>query len=122
MNRLPLLLARDGPLPIVPTDALLLLAELAPVFTRPTFPRFFTLRGAALRTTGRRTIAHWLRTAGTLAPGHRTSYQRVRAPARWSSRQRAGALTRVRVHYLLPTGLILRGGDDTGDGPKGKQV
>jgi hypothetical protein len=109
-------------MPIVPTDALLLMAEMAPLFTRPTFPRFLTLLVAALLTTGRRTIANLLRTAGALAPGHRTSYQRVLSQARWSSLQLACALTRFLVHSLLPTGRILLVGDDTVDGHKGKQV
>src|SRR5262245_53580741 len=109
-------------MPIVPTDALLLLVELAPIFTRPTFPRFLTLLCAAILTTGRRTLANLLRTAGALAPGHRTSYQRVLSQARGSGLQLACALTRLLVCYLLPTGLIILVGDDTVDGHKGKKV
>ena len=80
-------------MPIVPSDALPLLIELAPVFTRPTFARFLTVLGAALLTTGRRTIANLLRTAGALAPGHRISYHRVLTPAHCSHLQLACALT-----------------------------
>jgi hypothetical protein len=64
-------------MPILSTDALPLLIEFAPVFTRPTFPRFLALLLAAIVTTGRRTVANLVRTAGALTPGHRTSYQRV---------------------------------------------
>lgn len=109
-------------MPIVPTAALPLLSELAPVFTRPTFPRFLALLSAALLATGRRTVANLLRTAGALAPGHRTSYQRVLSQARWSGLQLACALTRFLIRHLLPTGLIPLVGDDTVDGHKGKKV
>jgi hypothetical protein len=80
------------------------------------------LLNAALLTTGRRTVANLLRTAGALAPGHRTSYQRVPSQARWSGLQLACALTRFLIRHLLPTGLILRVGDDTADGHQGQKA
>src|SRR5262245_153973 len=103
-------------MPIVPTDALPLLAELASTFTRPTFGRWLVLLGAAILTTGRRTIANLLRTAGALAPGHRTSYQRVLSAARWSGLHLACALTRFLVRHLVPRGRLILVGDDTVDG------
>jgi hypothetical protein len=41
-------------MPTVPTDALPLLVEFAPAFTRPAFPRFLTLLLAAILCIGRR--------------------------------------------------------------------
>jgi hypothetical protein len=107
---------------IVPIEALPLLIEIAPVFTRPTCQRFLTLLAAALLTTGRRTIANILRTAGALACGHRTSYQRLWSRAHWSGLQLACALARFLVRRLLPSGVITLVGDDTVDGHKGKKV
>lgn len=107
---------------IVPTEALPLLIEIAPVFTRPTYQRFLTLLAAALLTTGRRTIANILRTAGVLATGHRTSYQRLWSQAHWSGLQLACVLARFLVSHLLPSGVIVLVGDDTVDGHKGKKV
>ena len=45
-------------------EATPLLLALAPAFTQPTFGRFTTLLAAAVLTTGRRTVANLLRTAG----------------------------------------------------------
>ena len=79
---------------ILPTEAAPLLAILVSQSTRPTCQRLSTLLIAALLTTGRRTVANLCRTLGHLAPGHRTSYQRVFPRARWSSLALACALTR----------------------------
>ena len=43
---------------ILPDASLALLESFAPVFAEPTFQRFLVLMGAALLTTGRRTIAN----------------------------------------------------------------
>ena len=69
---------------ILPDESLALLDCFTPVFTRPTYQRFLVLLGAAIITTGRRTVANLLRTAGSLAPGHVSSYRRVFSQARWS--------------------------------------
>jgi hypothetical protein len=107
---------------ILPAEATPLLLALAPAFTQPTFGRFTTLLAAAVLTTGRRTVANLLRTAGPLAAGHRTSYQRVLSAASWSGLQLACLLTRFVVRHLLPDGVIPLAGDDTVDGHKGKAV
>lgn len=107
---------------ILPNEATSLLLALAPAFTRPTFARFTLLMAAALLTTGRRTVANLVRTLGGLAPGHRTSYQRVFSSAAWSGLRLACLLTRWVVRRFLPGGLITLVGDDTVDGHKGKNV
>jgi hypothetical protein len=106
---------------ILPAEAGPLLLALAPAFTYPTLQRFAILMAAALLTAGRRTVANLLRTVGGLAPGHRTSYQRVLSSASWSG-LRLGLLL---AHFLLrhlPGGPVVLVGDDTVDGHKGKQV
>jgi len=98
---------------ILPDESLALLDCFAPVFTRPTYQRFLVLLGAAIITTGRRTVANLLRTAGSLAPGHVSSYRRVFSKARWSMLALACALTR-QVILLLPANTpIVLAGDDT---------
>ena len=107
---------------ILPTPLAAVLLPLAPAFTAPTFHRFALLTLSALLTTGRRTVANLLRTLRCLAPGHRTSYQRVLSSARWSG-LRLGLLL---AHFLLrrlPPGVpVVLVGDDTVDGHKGKRV
>lgn len=107
---------------IIPTEGLPLLAEFAPVFTRPTWARFVVLLFGTILTTGRRTVANVLRTVGARADGHASSYQRVLSQARWSGRQRACLLTRFLVRHFLPEGTLPVAGDDTVTEHRGKKV
>jgi len=100
-------------MPILPYDSLTSLGSFAPVFTEPTYQRFLVLMGAAILTTGRRTVANLLRTAGSLAPGHTSSYRRVFSEAPWSALQLACALARLLVALLPDDAPILLAGDDT---------
>jgi hypothetical protein len=106
----------------LPPEAIPLITVLAPEFTRPTHRRFVTLLLAAVLTTGRRTVANLLRTLGSLAPGHRTDYQRVLSRAPWSALELGCALTRFLLAHLLPDGEVVLVGDDTVDGHPGKKV
>lgn len=107
---------------ILPAEAEALLLALAPVFTEPTFHRFVILMAAALLTTGRRTIANLLRTVGVLAPGHKTSYQRVLSGARWSGLRLACAFCRFLLRRWAPSGPIPLVGDDTVESHPGRHV
>jgi hypothetical protein len=98
---------------ILSDESLPLLASFARVFTQPTSRRFLVLLGAAIITTGRRTVANLLRTAGSLAPGHISSYRRAFSKARWSMMQLACALTRHVVALLPEDCPIVLAGDDT---------
>jgi DDE superfamily endonuclease len=98
---------------ILPDESLALLDSFAPVFTQPTYRRFLVLLGAAILTTGRRTVANLLRTAGSLAPGHPCSYRRVFSQARWSMIRLACALARHLVALLPEDQPIVPAGDDT---------
>ncbi len=100
-------------LPPLPAEAAPRLLALAPAFTRPTFHRFALLMAAAILTTGRRTVANLLRTAGPLAQGHQTRFQRVLAAASWSGRHLAGRLTGFILGHLVPDGPVSLVGDDT---------
>jgi hypothetical protein len=107
---------------ILPPEAQPLLLALAPAFTTPTFDRASTLLVAALLTSGRRTVANLLRTLGALAPGHRTSYQRVLSRAPWSGLDLGCALAAFLLTHVLPDGPVVLVGDDTVDGHAGRKV
>lgn len=107
---------------ILPTPLADVLLPLAPAFSAPTFHRFALLAIAAILTTGRRTVANLLRTLRCLAPGHRTSYQRVPSSARWSGLALACCLCRLVLPLLPPGRPVVLVGDDTVDGHKGKKV
>jgi hypothetical protein len=107
---------------ILPDPLAAVLLPLAPAFTAPTFDRFALLAIAALLATGRRTVANLLRTLRCLAPGHRTSYQRVLSSARWSGLALACALCRMVLRQLPADRPVVLVGDDTVDGHKGKHV
>jgi len=109
-------------LPALPAEAAPLLLALQPAFTQPTWHRFTLLMVAAVLTTGRRTIANLLRTAGPLAPGHKTSYQRVLSAASWSGLQLACLLTAFILRYLVPDGIVCLVGDDTVESHPGRKV
>lgn len=108
--------------PDLPTEATPLLQALRPAFTRPTWHRFLLLMAAAALATGRRTVANLLRTAGPLADGHTTSYQRVLSAASWSGLRLACLLTGFVLHHLVPEGRVVLVGDDTVDGHPGRKV
>src|SRR3954452_17694075 len=107
---------------ILPLDSLPVLARFAPAFTRPTFRRFLVLAVAAVLTPRRHTVANLLRTLGPLAPGHRTTYQRVLSRAPWSTVAVGGALAGFILRHLLPDGPVVLVGDDTVDGHPGPKV
>ena len=107
---------------ILPPEARPLVGALVFSFTSPTYQRFSALLVGAVLTTGRRTVANLLRTLRHLAPGHRTSYQRVLSRARWSGLELGCALMRLVLDRLAPDGPVYLVGDDTVDGHKGPKV
>lgn len=106
----------------LPTEAAALLGALAPAFTQPTFRRACVLLGAALLTTGCRTIANLLRTARAWAQGDGCSFRRVFSAARWSGLRLACLLTRFLWQHLLPEGPVTLVGDDTAVEHRGPKV
>ena len=106
----------------IPALALPLLHEFAPAFTQPTWRRAQVLLFAAVLTTGRHTIANLMRTAGVLADGHPSTYQRVLSQARWSGLRLAAALGRFVLRHLVPAGPVPLVGDDTVTEHRGKRV
>ncbi len=107
---------------ILPQESHELLSALAPVFTEPTFRRVCVLLAASLLCRGRHTVAQLLRTVGSLAPGDKTTYQRVLSQAHWSGLQLACALSRFLIAKLLPTGTLTLVVDDTVESHPGRKV
>lgn len=97
----------------LPRPARQVLDTLAPAFTRPAFLRFVVLLLAAILTLGGRTVSNLLRTLGALAPGHFTSFHRLRCRCRWRGRRLARALAALVLRRFLPEGPIHLVGDDT---------
>lgn len=87
-------------------------------FATPTYQRLAVLLVGAVRTTGRRTVANLLRTLRHLAPGHRTTYQRVLSRTPWSGVQLGRTLTRFLLDRLAPGGPVTAGVAE-GAGPRG---
>jgi hypothetical protein len=106
----------------LPLETVPVFLELAPLFTDRTYRRALVLVTAAILTTGRRTIANLLRTAGTLAQGDPSSYRRVLSDAKWSGLRVACVLTRVLVRRFYPAGVVPLVGDDTVEEHRGKKV
>ncbi len=98
---------------ILPDESLVVLDAFAPVFTQPTYRHFLILLGASVLTTGRRTVANLLRTAGALAPGNASSYRRVFSQARWSMIHLAYTLARLLIALSPEDTPIVLAGDDT---------
>jgi hypothetical protein len=107
---------------IIPVIAQPLVQGFAAAFTRPTFKRFLTLMAGAVLNTGRRTISNILRTLGSLAPGHPSSYHRVFSCRLWSSTTLARALAGTILRRFAPDAVIPLAGDDTVDEHRGETV
>src|SRR5215203_3245160 len=103
---------------ILPLEAHPLFNALVFNFTSPAYQRLSALLVGAILTTGRRTVANVLRTLRHLAPGHRTSYQRVLSRAPWSGIALGCALARFLLRHFAPGGTVTLIGDDTVDGHK----
>src|SRR5207253_5162588 len=91
---------------VLPQPARSLFDSLAGAFTRPTFLRFVVLALATLLTVGGRTVCNLLRTLGTLAPGHPSSYHRVFCKRHWSSWRLARGLAGWVFDHLVPEARI----------------
>jgi hypothetical protein len=89
-----------------------ILSSFAPVFYHPTYQRFLVLLVAAILTTGRRTVANLLRTAGALGHGDPSSYHRVLSRRRWSSPELARILIRPILDRGVPEGPFYLAGDE----------
>ena len=107
---------------VIPDFAQPVLSSFAPVFYHPTYQRFLVLLVAAILTTGRRTVANLLRTAGVLAHGDPSSYHRVLSRRRWSSPELARILIRSILDRWVPDGPVRLAGDDTVDEHRGARV
>jgi len=109
-------------LPPIPSAVLPLLLQFSSAFSDPTALRFLVLMGAAILTTGRRTVSNLLRTVPAIVRGHPSSYHRVFSRRIWSLWPLAKALARFIVRVYFPEGPIPLAVDDTVDEHRGKKV
>jgi hypothetical protein len=79
-----------------------LLAEFAPLFTRPTFANALLLLKGAILALGSRTVAAALRAVGLQDDPHFLNYHRVLSRARWSARKASRILLQVLVRTFAP--------------------
>ncbi len=106
----------------IPSAAQPLLLKFADAFSNPTFSRWLVLLVSAILTTGRRTVCNLLRTAGSIAPGHPSTYHRVLSKRVWSSWSLARTLAGLILDWFVPDGLVFLAVDDTVDEHRGKKV
>jgi len=95
---------------------------LAPAFTKPTHARVCVLLTAAILTVGSRTISNILRTAGSLVPGHWSTYHRIFSRAKFWHWRVGRILATLVIEAFCPDGLIYLAGDDTVDEHRGAKV
>ena len=94
----------------------------APAFTKPTHARVCVLFTAAILTVGSRTVSNILRTAGSLVPGHFSTYHRVFSRARLWQWRLGKILATLVVDAFAADGVIHLAGDDTVDEHRGAKV
>lgn len=80
----------------------LLLAEFAPIFTRPTFSNALPLLKGAILSLGSRTVAAALRAVGLQHDPHFLNYHRVLSRARWSALKASRILLKSLVRAFAP--------------------
>ena len=97
----------------IPTCIMPLLMVFRPAFSTPTSHRLLILILAAVLTTGRRTVTTLLRTVRFQAQGHVSSDHRVFSQRRWSTWVLAHALITFLLDHGVPSGPVLRAGDET---------
>lgn len=91
-------------------------------FAKSVWPRFLILLKAALLCSRRRTVTRLLQAAGTLAPGHFSTYHRVLSKRRWSLSRLARPLIEQLLDRFCPEGIVPLAGDDTVTEHRGKHV
>lgn len=77
---------------------------------------------ASILTIGRRTVSNLLRTAGTLASGHPSTYHRVLSKRRWSAWKVARALAGFILEHWVTQAEVRLAGDDTVEKHPGRKV
>jgi hypothetical protein len=106
----------------IPACIMPLLTVFRPAFSTPTYHRFLVLVLATVLTTGRRTVTNLLRTVRFQAQGQVSSDHRVVSQRRWSTWALARALITCLLAPVVPSGPVLRAGDETVTEPPGPHV
>ena len=110
-------------MPPLPETILLVLAPVAPLFSRRVWLHTQTLLVGALLAPGTRTVTAALRAVGLAAERHFTNDHRVLNRAAWSTRQGRRRLLGVRLTVWVPPGVtIVLGADDTVERRRGRRI
>jgi hypothetical protein len=106
----------------IPPEVQTLFQRFSPAFTCATFQRWRVIALGAILTVGRRTVSNILRTVGTLAPGHPSSYHRIFSKRRGSLWTLGRTLAGYLLDHFVPEGPVELAGDDTVEEHRGKKV
>jgi hypothetical protein len=90
-----------------------LLQELAPVFTKPSFETFKALLTGWCLSFRQRFITELILSSGSTGDGHHSCYHRFFSQASWSMDTLWYYLARLLLATFAPTGLVRLAGDDT---------
>lgn len=115
-------LRKEAPMSNIPQFIRQLFQEWSFEFSVNVWPRFQLLMFSAIVCAGRHTICAFLRIAGTLAPGHWSSYHRVLSMRCWSSWRLARILAGRVIARFVPSGVIQIEVDDTVTEHPGRKV
>ena len=105
-----------------PSALMPIFLEFSRYFSKPTYLRFLLLAASSILTVGRRTISNLVRTAGCLAQGHPSSYNRFLSKRRWSLWPLSRVLIAFILKHYLPAGPVPVVIDDTVSEHRGKKV
>jgi hypothetical protein len=110
-------------MPPLPEAIILVLAPLAPLFSRRVWCHAQLLLLGAMLAPGARTVTAALRAMGLATERHFTNYHRVLNRATWSARQGSRLLLGVLITFLVPPGAtIILGADDTVERRSGRKI
>jgi DDE superfamily endonuclease len=110
-------------MPPLPETIILVLAPLAPLFSRRVWLHAQVLLRGALLAPGARTVTAALRAVGLAAERRFTNDHRVLNRARWSARQASKMLLESLLSRLVPSGAALvLGADDTVERRSGRKI
>ncbi|RYZ69590.1 MAG: hypothetical protein EOP09_07415 [Proteobacteria bacterium] len=103
-------------------EILAVLMPFCPLFSSPTFTNIQLLFVGAVLTPGQRTITSCLRGVGLEQDRHFTNFHRVLNRSPWSAKEGARLLFWMIIRFLVPSGPILLGLDDTIERRRGEKI
>ena len=106
----------------LPTPFISVMADFAPVFSKPVWPHVKVLLTGAILAPGKRTVPSALGVMGLSAAAHFQTYHRVLNRAVWSPLGASRLLLRLLVAVFGPTGVVVCGLDETIERRRGAKI